>query len=54
MQHVFQYIFMLQAWKVCQGHLGIGSSVCPEFHPAYKVQYLKFGLSYSNQTWTAS
>ena len=46
---------MPPAWKVRQGHLVFGSSVrlsvCPYFHPAYKVQYLKFGWLYSNQTW---
>ena len=31
-------------------YLVFGSSVCLLFCPTYKVQYLKFGWSYSNQT----
>ena len=63
--NVFYYIFgffMPPAWKVCQGHLVIGSSVSPfvclsvrnSVPLTNKVQYLKFGWWYSNQTWTVS
>ena len=53
-------LFMPPAWKVRRGHLVIGSSVCPSVCLSVrnsipltnKVQYLKFGWSYSNQTWT--
>ena len=57
---------MPPAWKVRRGHLVIGSSVrpsvCPSVCPSVrnsvpltiKVQYLKFGWWYSNQTWTVS
>ena len=56
------HIFMPPAWKVRQGHLVFGSSVCLSVRLSvrnsvpltFKVQYLKFGLSYSNQTWTGS
>ena len=34
--------------------LSICLSVCPKFHPSYRVQYLKFRWSYSYQTWTVS
>ena len=59
-------IFMPPAWKVRQGHLVFGSSVrlsvclsvCPSVRNSVplinKVQYLKFGWSYSNQTWNVS
>ena len=63
-------IFMPPAWKVRRGHLVFGSSVrpsvCPSVRPSvrlsvrnsvpltFKVQYFKFGWSYSNQTWTES
>ena len=53
--------FMPPAWKVRHGHLVIGSSVCLShlyvcllFRPTNKVQYLKFGWSFSNKTWTVS
>ena len=53
---------MPPAWKVRRGHLVIGSSVCLSVCLSVrnsvpltnKVQYLKFGWSYSNQTWTVS
>ena len=47
-------IFMPPAWKVCQGHLVFGLTVRLSVIPSRfinKVQYLKFGWSYSNQTW---
>ena len=63
-------IFMPPAWKVRRGHLVFGSSVRPSVRPSvcpsvslsvrnsvpltFKVQYFKFGWSYSNQTWTES
>ena len=47
-------IFMPLAWKVRRGHLVIGSSVRNSVPLANKVQYLKFGWSYNNQTWTVS
>ena len=61
-------IFMPPAWKVRRGHLVIGSSICPvrpfvcpsvclsvnSVPLTNKVQYLKFGWWYSNQTWTVS
>ena len=55
-------IFMPRAWKVRPGHLVIGlsvrPSVCPSVRNSFlltnKVQYLKFGWLYSNQTWTVS
>ena len=63
-------IVMPPAWKVRRGHLVFGSSVrpsvCPSVCPSvrlsvrnsvpltFKVQYFKFGWSYSNQTWTES
>ena len=59
-------LFMPPAWKVCRGHLVFGSSVRPSvclsgrpfvrtFVPlTFKVKYLKFWWSYSNQTWTVS
>ena len=59
-------LFMPPACKVRQGHLVIGSSVCPSVCLSVrlfvcnsvplsnKVQYLKFGWWYSNQTWTVS
>ena len=52
--------FMPPAWKVRRGHLVFESSVFLSVHLSvrnfvlYKVQYLKFGWSYSNQTWTVS
>ena len=57
---------MPPAWKVRRGHLVFGSSVrpsvrlsvCPSVRNSVplinKVQYLKFGWSYSNHTWTVS
>ena len=60
------WIFMPPAWKVRRGHLVFGSSVrlsvCPSLRLSVrnsvplinKVQYLKFGWSYSHQTWTVS
>ena len=54
------------AWKVRRGHLVIRSSVRPSVCPSIclsvrnsvpltnKVQYLKFGWWYSNQTWTVA
>ena len=56
------WLFMPQAWKVCRGHLVIGSSVRLFVRPSVrnsvpltnKVQYLKFVWWYSNQTWTVS
>ena len=60
------YFFMPPAWKVRRGHLVIGSSVrlsvclsvCLSIRNSVplsnKVQYLKFGWWYSNQTWTVS
>ena len=60
------HVFMPPAWKVRRGHLVIGSSVCPFVRLSVclsvrnsvpltnKVQYLKFGWWYSNQTWTVS
>ena len=54
----FWRLFMPSAWKVRRGHLVIGSSVCLSVHNSVpltnKVQYLKFGWWYSNQTWTVS
>ena len=55
-------VFMSPAWKVRRGHLAIGSSVCPSVRLSVrnsvpltnKVQYLKFGWWYSNQTWIVS
>ena len=55
-------IFMSPAWKVRRGHLVFGSSVrpsvclsvCNSVPLLNKVQYLKFGWSYSYQTWTVS
>ena len=51
-------VFMPPAWKVRRGHLVFGLSVCPFVRNSVpltnKVQYLKFGWSYSNQTWTVS
>ena len=55
-------LFMPPAWKVLRGHLEFGSSVHPSVCPFVrnsvplinKVQYLKFGWSYSNQTYTLS
>ena len=59
-------IFMPPAWKVRRGHLVFGSSVRPSVCPfvclsvrnsvplTFKVQYIKYGWSYSNQTWTVS
>ena len=65
-----QQLFMPPAWKVRRGHLVVGSSirlsvhlsVCLSIRPSFsnsvplanKVQYLKFGWWYSNQTWTVS
>ena len=52
--------FMPPAWKVRRGHLVFESSVFLSVRLSvrnfvlYKVQYLKFGWSYSNQTWTVS
>ena len=50
------WIFYAPAWKVRRGHLVIGSSVCLSVRNSVpltnKVQYLKFGWWYSNQTWT--
>ena len=54
--------FYAPAWKVRGGHLVIGSSVRLFVRPSVrnsvpltnKVQYLKFGWWYSNQTWTVS
>ena len=48
--------------KSVGGHLDFGSSACPSVYPfvrnsvplTNKVQYLKFGWSYSNHTWTVS
>ena len=60
----FTWIFMSPAWKVRRGHLVIGSSihlsvclsvrlfVCNSIPLTIKVQYLKFGWWYSNETWT--
>ena len=53
---------MPPAWKVRRGHLVIGSSVCLSVRLSVrnsvpltnKVQFLKFGWWYSNQTWTVS
>ena len=49
-------LFMPPAWKVCRGHLVFGSSVRLSVGDSVtlisKLQYLKFGWSYSNQTWT--
>ena len=57
-EHFIFLIFMPPARKVRQGHLVIGSSVRPSVRKSVmltnKVQYLKFGWSYSNQTWTVS
>ena len=55
-------IFMPPAWKVRRGHLVFGSSVRLSVRLSvrnsvpltFKVQYLKFGWSYSNQTSTVS
>ena len=60
--------FYAPAWKVDQGHLVIGSSVCPSVRLSVcpsvcpsvrnsvpltnKVQYIKFVWWYSNHTWT--
>ena len=54
--------FYAPAWKVHRGHLVFGSSVRPSVCLSVrnsvplinKVQHLKFGWSYSNQTWTVS
>ena len=50
--------FYAPDWKVHQGHLIIGSSICLFGRNSVpltdKVQYLKFWWSYSNQTWTVS
>ena len=54
----FHEIFMPPAWRVCGGHLVIRSSVClsvclsvrNSIALTNKVQYLKFGWWYSNQT----
>ena len=47
-------IFMPPAWKVRRGHLVIGLSFCPFVRNSVpltnKLQYLKFGWWYSNQT----
>ena len=51
---------MPPAWKVRRGHLVFESSVFLSVRLSvrnfvlYKVQYLKFGWSYSNQTWTVT
>ena len=53
-------LFMPPAWKVRQGHLAFGSTVCPSVCNSVpltginKVQYLKLRWSYSNQTLTVS
>ena len=59
-------IFMPPAWKVRRGHLVFGSSVRPSVRPfvclsvrnsvplTFRLQYIKYGWSYSNQTWTVS
>ena len=53
-----QQQFYARVLKGPPGHLVIGSSVCLSVRNSVpitnKVQYLKFGWWYSNQTWTVS
>ena len=56
------FLFMPPVWKVRRRRLVIGSSIRLSIHPfvrnsvplTNKVQYLKFGSWYSNQTWSIS